>query len=153
MPLKTQQHNIEEILDFEHEIYAPILRSSGINFTKKAMRMGLEKPQVILTEYSDGILSGIFRYSINENEAFILSLAWKGEQGKNMTISFARKILRKLKEDQITTLESVVQISNHHSMRFHQKLGFNAVKNYEKAIRFRMRIEDLKIGNTPANIR
>gem|GEM_PF-1741361 len=105
--------------------------------------MALDKPQVILTHSIKGMLVATFRYTKEGEKAFVLSLLWKC---KNNPIAFFKKITHQLEKDDIECLESVVQKSNLYSIRFHKKLGFEPIAEYDKAIRFTANVDDLKFG-------
>jgi hypothetical protein len=138
----NEKVELEKILNLEYRIYSPILKKSGINITKEQRQEALKKPQSILTHYVNNKLIGIFRFSQEQEKAFILSLLYDSKETTLPKI-FIKEIILNLKNKNIKILESVVQRSNLKSLKFHQKLGFNISKEYPKAIRFQMNFNEI----------
>ncbi len=139
--MKLSEQQIEDIIELENKIYLPILLASGIVPQNENKRKKLAEDQEIILQYnSNKQLVNIFRYKINSDTAFVLSLILDTE---TIPLRFLRKILISLHKNKIKTIESVVQIANKKSILFHEKLGFEILEKYQKAIRYSIAFEQI----------
>ncbi len=128
----------QDILELETENMSPILEAIGIEHNPKMLLDGLKKPQEIITIYRNNTLVALLRYSIIEGSvAKVWSIQVKDPKvNKILLLPLIKKALKSFRRNKIDKLVSVVQKSNTASIRFHEKLGFKVVKEFEKSIRF-----------------
>lgn len=136
----------QQIIDLEEENMASFLESVGYKFDRSELLENLSTEQSIVTVIRGSELVGLVRYKIQEGScAFILSIQIKKpSKNKDVLFSFLKKTMKKLQEDQIEKLVSVVQKSNEKSIKFNQKIGLKVEKEFELAIRFTASVSELK---------
>lgn len=137
---------IQDIFELEQENMVPILKASGLEFQPAKLHENLEKDQKCITIYRKKQLVGLLRYTVdNSKDAMVWSIQLKDPRNNKIIFySLLKKTISEFINDDVETITSMVQKGNNESLKMHKRLKFEIVDEYEKAIRFKSNLKNLK---------
>jgi len=131
--------SIDEIIRLEAEVMIPVLANSGIHITAEniASEIYKDQEQEIILSSRDSRPASWIRYSVKEDCVFVKCILLNQDsEGKGTLRGILRETAKALSEMKVLRIESVVQTANSTSILFHEKLGFQKLKENPKAIRY-----------------
>jgi hypothetical protein len=123
----------------------PYLHSIGLSLKAVQIREEILKDPlqtVVLTTDGPRVLAAI-RYKKEVDHLFVKAINLSELYSLRAFRGIMQEGWKALSEESEVFVESVVQVSNVRSLELHRKLGFERIKEMPKAIRFRVKREDL----------
>lgn len=135
-----------QLVDMESELMIPLLEAVGLFINRDIVEKDILKvpDQMVIAVTSGGVLRAALRYR-REKEALFIRSILVGHEGGMPLRSLLREALEALGEEHLPVVRSVVQQSNLFAILFHERLGFERVKENSRAIQFSVRREALRI--------
>lgn len=135
------------LVELESQMMIPILARSGIHVTEQEIKTEVfrDQEQEVLISFRGEEPAAWIRYKIEDSCLFVKSIQLRlGTNSPGALRGLLRETLAALKGNSAVEIKSLVQTANAKSIVLHEKLGFNRIKEGQRAIQYSISAEVLK---------